>query len=164
MTAGTISVRQTILEKMAELLLAMDPLNPYPNEDPPMYKCSAVEHGPLDQLDARKRLVCGLVPGREIKTSQFPWIDVRLSVAVEFRFTVNKEDPVPGLTAEQVLTDVQRTFFRDTTMGGLTADVIETGSEIDLMNYTDRSVQGVVFFDIRYRHSHTDPRDPNPTV
>lgn len=164
MAAGVKSVRQLVLEAIAKVLQAIDPDNPPLNKDAFFYKFSSVVHGPLNEHSNIKLLMAGVVPSVEVKVNQFPWKDIRLRVAIEWRFTTNKGDDEPGLMAEKILSDIQRALALDTTLGGVAIDVVEQGSEIDLSTYADRSIYGVVFYEVRYRHAHDDPRNPDPTV
>lgn len=153
----TDSVRLQILEHLVGLLEAAAP----PDYD---FTFSQVEIGPLSIADHKKRFTAGVSVGRETKASLFPLLDNTLPVTIEFRLTLDKNDPKPGVLAEKMLTQVQRIVYGDKTMGGLAMDTIETGNEVDIQTYADRSILGAVFFDVRYRHAHRDPRDANPTV
>jgi hypothetical protein len=129
-----------------------------PDGDPYTVEFSKVEHGPLGDEDHRKRFVAGIVPGRETKQTMYPLDQCTLPVAIEFRMTVNRDDDAPGEEAERVLGEIQRKLHEDTTLGGLAIDLRETGNEIDLEGYDDRSIVGVLFFELLYRHRTTDPR------
>jgi hypothetical protein len=63
---------------------------------------------------------------------------------------------------EEVLTVVKRVLTNNRSWGGLAVDTKRTGNEIDLTTYADRSVVGVAFCEVMYRHSHLDPRNENP--
>ena len=70
-----------------------------------------------------------------------------LTVNVEFRVTVNRDDVAPGIMTEQALTVIKRALTEDRTWGGMAIDTKITGSEVDLMTYADRSVVGVCMAD-----------------
>jgi hypothetical protein len=129
-----------------------------PADDPYTVQFSKVEHGPLGDTDHRKRYVAGIVPGRERKQTLYPFDQCTLEVAIEFRMMVNRDDDDPEVEAERLLGEIQRKLHEDTTLGGLAIDLRETGNEVDLEMYDDKSVVGVVFFDLLYRHRTTDPR------
>jgi hypothetical protein len=65
--------------------------------------------------------------------------------------------------AEQVLTVIKRVVLANTTWDGLAVDTKLVNSEIDLINYSDRSIVGVLFIEVQYRHARHDPRDPTPS-
>ena len=150
------TIRMRCLEAIREALEAV--VAGEPEDDPYTIAFSKVEHGPLGDVDHRKRFVAGIVPGRETKQTMYPLDQCTLPVAIEFRMTVNRDDDEPGLEAERALGEIQRKLHEDTTLGGLAIDLRETGNEIDLEMYDDKSVVGVVFFDLLYRHRTTDPR------
>jgi hypothetical protein len=163
------SVRELILTKIVDMLAtipvqlpATDPLYPLP--DPYPFKFSHVELGPLDMGDHKRKLVAGVVPGRETKRELFPVVEPTLPVNIEFRATRDKGDAKPGILAEKIITVIQRCIYADKTIGDLALDTVETGNEVDLDTYGDATIVGVVFFEVKYRHSHRDPRNPYPEV
>lgn len=121
---------------------------------------STVELGSLLDADMRKRFSIGIVAGKETKSALYPLLEAIFSVAVEFRVVKNANDEKPAILAEQMLAVVQRIIAVNRTMGGLAVDTLETGNEIDLTSYADRSVMGVVFLEVRYRHAFNDVTDP----
>ena len=151
------SLRHRILAAMADTFRAVD------QPDWPL-KFSLVELGPLGDEDHRKRYTLGIVPGPERYTHNFPYVVRFLRVAIEFRVTVNRDDEAPGELAEQLLTVIERVVIKNGTWGDLALATELSNSEIDMTTYSDRSVAGVLFVEIQYRHSHLDPRNPDPDV
>lgn len=151
------SLRHQILQAMVATFDAVD------KPDYPL-KFSVVELGPLGDEDHRKRLSLGIVPGPERYTHNFPFIVRFLTVGIEFRVTVNRDDPSPGNLAEQVLTVIEQVVLRNGTWGGLAIDTDFRNNEVDMTTYGDRTVMGVVWVEIQYRHAHGDPTNPNPDV
>jgi hypothetical protein len=118
-----------------------------------------VELGPIDGGEAsRKRAVVGIVPGKEVKDVQFPMTYCQLPIAVEFRLTWNPGDAPSQELAEIVLGDIVRKVLEDQSLGGLAVDLKDAGNEIILSIYSDKSIVGVVYFDLLYRHNTMDPR------
>jgi hypothetical protein len=154
------SVRLTILNNIVQAFQGMQATLPAP--DPYGVTFSTVGLGPLAPYDQRKRYSVGVVAGPERETFNFPYITCWLTVNVEFRVTVNRDDTSPGQMIEQLLTVVKRQMTADRTWGGKAIDTKVTGSEIDLITYADRSAVGVCVCEIQYRYSHLDPRDPRP--
>ena len=83
--------------------------------------------------------------------------------------------PRPGLQLRQAegrngalernsLTSGARASICTNTGAGAAYDVDtkRTGNEIDMTTYGDRSVVGVCFCEVMYRHSHLDPRKSQP--
>ena len=83
-------------------------------------------------------------------------------VVIEFRVTVNRDDPAPGQLAEQVLTVIERVVIANRDWGGLAVETKFQDNEIDMTTYGDKTVMGVLWVEVQYRHHHLDPRNPNP--
>jgi len=151
------SVRHKILRTMAETFAAVS------EPDYPL-KFSTVGMGPLSEADHKKRFSIGIVPGPEQYKHSFPYIERLLDVAIEFRITVNRTDPDPGELAETVLTVVEQVVAKNRTWGGLALDTDYKTSELDMTTYDDKTIMGVLWVTVHYRHAHGDPTDPNPSV
>ncbi|MEJ6846747.1 hypothetical protein V3589_11080 [Sinorhizobium fredii] len=149
------SVRHEILNAMVSAYRAVDQPG-WP------IKFSVVGLGPLADADHTKRFSIGVVAGPESQSYVFPYIQSTLQVGIEFRITVNRGDAKPGVLAEELLTVVKRVLIDNRTWGGRAIDTKITGAEIDMTTYGDRTIMGVCFCEVLYRHSHLDPRNPNP--
>ena len=160
--ANTTSVRLTILNAIVEMFRAMD--ENLPANDPYGITWSTAQLGPLVKFDQKKRYSLGVVAGPERETFTMPYITCWLTLNVEFRVTVNRDDDMPGVMIEQALTVVKRAMTADRTWGAKAIDTKVTGSEVDLVTYADRSAMGVCICQVQYRYSHLDPRDPNPDM
>ena len=160
MTANMTSVRLTILNAIRAAFVTMEANKPV--GDPYGITFSTVEIGPLSGNDQRKRYSLGIVAGPEKEAFSFPYIMCFLTLNIEFRVTVNREDPDPGVLVEQVLTVVKRQMTADRTWGGIAIDTKVTNSEVDLITYADRSAMGVCVCQVQYRYNSADPRNPLP--
>lgn len=125
---------------------------------------SLVEIGPLADQDQRRRYSLGIVPGVERKTYQFPFQMCFLPMATEFRITVNQGEPKSGIMAERLMTNVQTIMYENSKLNGLAIDTKEVGNEVDMTTYGDRSVYGVVYWEVQYRHAHSDVTSREGTV
>ena len=161
-TPNMTSVRLEILKAIEASFSAMTA--DQPPSDPYGITFSTVALGPLAKWDQRKRYSAGVHVGPEKEEFSFPYIMCWLTVNLEFRCTVNRDDEDPGIMIEQLLTVVKRRLTEDRTWGGLAIDTKIAGSEIDLITYWDRSAVGVCMAEVQYRYSHLDPRNPNPDV
>lgn len=164
------SMREKILDAIRDDFLAVAPP---PNFNDPDYvpaasdwplKFSTVELGPLDDGDQKRRYSLGIVAGPEKERHTFPYIECNWEIAIEFRITVNQGDPKPAIMGERVLTVVKRVVTNNPSWGGLAVDTKRTRNELDLSTYGDKTVAGVQFIEVMYRHSHLDPRNPYPDV
>lgn len=157
------SLRQDILDKIVETFAAIEPPDdPVQSPDEWPIKFSTVELGPLGDADHKKRYSLGVVPLRERYGHKFPFIERWLTIGIEYRVTVNRGDEKPGVMAERMLTVVERVILQNTTWEGLAIDTELDNNEVDMTDYDDKSVQGVLFVTVHYRHSHQDPRDGRP--
>lgn len=159
------SVRMTLLERIqAAYLTVKPPTDPahVPTDDDWPYAFSSVDLGPLELEDHRKKHSIGIVPGPEKERFTFPFIECNFEIGVEFRITVNKGEEKPLIQAERMLTVVKRVIDIDRTWGGLAVDTKRKGNNIDLSSYGDKTVFGVMFIEVMFRHSHFDTRNPNP--
>jgi len=160
------SIREQILEKMLAVFQAVQEpdttipgYTPSPNDWPLTF--STVGFGPLTDTDFRKRYSIGIVAGTEREKDAFPLVQCTLQVGIEFRITVNQNDPSPAMMGERVLTVVKRVIDQNKTWGGLAVDTRRTNNEIDLTSYGDKTVMGVQFIEIIFRHSIKDVRNPD---
>lgn len=150
------TVRERVLEAMKDALAEIE--GGLPATDPYWYTPSKVVRGPLTDADARKRLMIGVVDGEEMTRDLFPLVEISLRVAVEFRFTHNKDDAGPSTEANRVLGDIKRKLGEDRTLGGLALDLQEVGSDIILESDEDRGIEGALFVVVKFRHALNDPR------
>lgn len=178
MTLLVKSLRQQILETIQAKIAAIEP--PEPARDPvggpyadPMnpnepqntdwpFKFSVVELGPLGPESQRYKYSVSIVPGPERHSDLYPYIVSNHQIGIEFRATHNKGDPSPQVMAEQVVTVLKRLVLLNRTWDGLAIDSKLLTTEVDLVNYSDRSIVGVLFIEVQYRHANRDPRDPDP--
>ena len=152
----TDTVRLTCLKYLQTQLQAIQA-----GENNYLLTFSGVELGPITAPEAgRKRAMAGIVPGHELKRPEFPLTYCMLPVAIEFRVTWNQGDPPSQALAELVMGDIQRKVLEDITLGGNCVDCKEMGNEIQLTIYSDKSIMGVVWFDLLYRHNTSDPTKP----
>jgi hypothetical protein len=143
------TIRLTIMRKFKALYEAVD-------DTTHGIKFSNVQIGPLGNQDAKKLAVIGIVAGPETKSDLFPLKTSLLEVNVEFRFTVNQGDERAGIMAERILGVVQQVIYDDDTLGGLVIKTDELGNQINMIDYGDKSVEGVVQFQTQFRHATRD--------
>jgi hypothetical protein len=155
------SLRLDILLAMVDTFKAVVATDPPAFEDFNM-EFSTVELGSLGDEDHKKRYSLGIVPLRERYGDKFPFQERWLTVGFQFRVTVNRGDEKPGVMAERLLTVVERVVLANPTWGGLAIDTRLQSNENDMVDYGDKSVQGALFAEVHYRHSHLDPRDMRP--
>lgn len=161
----TDTVRIDILDALVARFKAIEPPNPLPPTPGPFdwpFKFSNVELGPLAEFDFKKRYSLGVVPISEREAHNYPYVVCFLRIGIEFRVTVNRGDPAPVRMGEVALGVVKRAILSDRQINGLVIDTNLVGNEIDVSTYADKSVVGVQFVEVQYRHNHLDPRNPSP--
>lgn len=125
-----------------------------------------VELGPLSANDYKSRYSIGIVPSTEAKNWQFPIVNALMTVAIEFRLVRQREDAEFSsvVLGERMLGVVQQVMLDDMNLGGLVVQFTETSNAVDAETYDDRTISGVVEWNILYRHANRNVYDPNPTV
>jgi hypothetical protein len=155
----TDTIRLRCLDALKGVLEAM--VAGEPMADPYTVQFSKVVIGPIGEAEFRKRYTAGIVAGREKKQPYtYPLRECTLPLAVELRMTVNADDDDPGIEAERLLGEVQRKVMEDTTLDGLAVDLRETGNQVSLDLYDDKTVIIDLFLELVYRHRDSDPREP----
>lgn len=159
------TLRLSILQYVVELYRSATAADPAPaGRRTYGVDFSVVELGPLGDPDARKHTAVGVVGGTERKSEEFPVKNNELDIDVQFRITVNKADDSPLVMGERLLGVIQQVMLDDETLGGLVFLMHETGAEIDVTTYADRTVYGVAKFRITYRQTFNDVYTSQPTV
>ena len=150
------TVRLSCLKAMQAALAAVQA-----GQDGYLLAFNQVVLGPIDASEGgRRRAMVGIVPGREVTDIQFPLTYGMLPIAIEFRVTWNMGDMPSHELAEAVLGDIRRKMMQDPSLGGLAIDLKDMGNEITLNTFADKNIVGVAHFDLLYRHSTLDPRQP----
>ena len=150
------SVRRLLLEKIRTTFQDVD-------EATWGLSFSNVAMGPLAAPDFRRPYSLGIVPQRETYGDLYPHITRTLEVGLEFRLTLNKGDEEGGLMAENLLETLEGICLSDVTWGGHAIDTHLLGNEINMATFADRSIDGVLFISVQYRHARRDPSNPAPT-
>ena len=161
MPANMTSVRLQILNSIVAGFTAIDENKPV--GDPYGISFSTVALGPLAKWDQRKKYSLGVHMGNEKETFQMPFVMCFMTVNLEFRVTVNRDDLDPGVMIEQLLTVIKRFVGNNRQWGNLAIDTKVVGSEVDLITYADRSALGVCVCEVQYRYNYNDPRNPLPS-
>jgi hypothetical protein len=159
-TPNLSTVRLQILQAMEASFTALTA--DQPTDDPYGVAFSTVALGPLMDWDQRKRYSLGIVAGPEKVTYLYPYVECLWTVNVEFRVTVNRDDPDPGVLIEQLMGVVERRLTEDRSWGGLAIDTKIMNTEVDLVTYADRTAVGVCVISIQYRRDMNDPRSSQP--
>lgn len=148
------TVRLTNLKFVLATLQALDLAGPRDAE--PTYFSVAVP-GPIGDLENRKRYAVGVVAGKEITRVLYPITECQLEVSVEWRMSWNTGDQYPEYEAERVLGLIKKALAQDRTLGGNAIDFRETGNDIVLDLYTDKTIVGCIYYELLYRHQTLDP-------
>lgn len=120
---------------------------------------NVVARRPMTKAELNLGDALGLFDVEETKTARIGFYDCDLKVVCEF-FHVLKLGDEPSTELNRMLCDIQRGMRSDIGCGGLTINIVENSSELDIDGPADRLVAGVVEFQIAYRHALDDPRKP----
>lgn len=106
-----------------------------------------------------KKYVCRVSAPFERKTTiiGIPQKDARLRIVIEWWQAV-ETDAEPETEGNRVLADIIRKVYEDQFFDGLVGGVEEVNNSIETSPEDGRWVEGVVEFDVIYRHATTDPR------
>jgi hypothetical protein len=158
--ANNSSVRLQILKNIVTTFQAVQATEP--TDDPMAFQFTTVAIGPLADFDHRKRLSMGVHVGSESVSYKFESTMCFLTINLELKLTVNRDDPAPGELLEQVIAMAQRVVMANRKWGGLAIDTKITNTEVDLLTYLDRSAMASLVVVVQYRFSYADPRNPAP--
>lgn len=153
MNDPALSVRENILETIKETFAALTVATNG-------LEFSRVDFGSLGQGDHTKRYTCGIVVGPETEKETLPFVNCTLQIGIEFRITIQKSDPNKTTMGEKVLTVLKNTVKANETWGGLALWTKRINNEIDTEIFGDRTVAGVLFLSVAYRHMDLDVRVP----
>ena len=117
--------------------------------------------GRLKEPDSRKRAIAGIVVGKERSEYDYPTMRHTLEVDIELRLNWDTADvDQPGVVAEKFLGHVKKALAQDYSLGGLAISFLEVGNEVQLDNWLDKTIQAVMFCELKYRHAVLDPAVP----
>lgn len=115
-----------------------------------------VERAPINNSNIRNGEVISILDAEEVKTPRIAHMECNLTVVTEFWYKMKQGDE--GSTeANRLLADVQKTMREDIYSNGLTYNIIELRNSLDVDSVNDRLVNGVIFWQVNYRHKLNDP-------
>jgi hypothetical protein len=120
---------------------------------------NVVARRPMTKAELNLGNALGLFDVEEEKTARIGYYDCQLKVVCEF-FHVLQIGDEPSTELNRMLCDIQRAMRSDIGCGGLSLNIVENNSELDIDGPADRLVAGVVEFQIAYRCALDDPREP----
>jgi hypothetical protein len=117
---------------------------------------NVVTRNPISTTEAQLGNVVGIFDVDEVKYPDMQFMRCNLAVVVEFYHKVQMGDK-QGTELNRMLLDVQRAMRSDIYCSGLTLNVVEMKSELDIDGPADSLVAGVVEFQVQYRHYIDNP-------
>jgi hypothetical protein len=115
-----------------------------------------VSTDPLTENQRQEGKSLGIYPTVEVTKQIIGWDQKHVTMVFEFNLMIPDGDS-PSETLEAALAEVQKIVFSDTNCGGLTLDINEKASEIDIGNPTDRIAKGALAVSVFYRHRTGNP-------
>lgn len=118
---------------------------------------NTVIRAPLSRMEKKLGDCVGITTGTE-RVIKRDLTETRvLPVMIEFEVrTMLGESPDESLV--ETLSEIQAAIKQDLQFGGLCLHMYETDNNLDVEAGDDRSVGGVVAFEVTYRHMFDDPR------
>lgn len=154
MTAQTIQTR--ILETLKTWVESIE--QGRPTSDPAVLTLSEVSRAPYQDYPKTKRAICAILVS-SVRRQPGSWPYTEATMQVEFQVHLYRDTgEQAAILVETVLSDIERRVMQDQTIGGLALRTVFGDMTFDLDGVFDNSVTGSVFAEIRYRHTHTDPR------
>lgn len=145
------SKRERIMEHLKERFESMqDGVDDYTTT------WNVVTRNPVSTSEVEFGKTLGLFDVSESKTPDMQFMRCDLVVVVEFYHRSEMGDE-PATELNRMLLDVQRAMRSDIYCSGLTLNVVEMKSELDIDGPADSLVAGVVEFQVQYRHYVDNP-------
>lgn len=118
---------------------------------------NTVVRAPLSRLEKKMGNCVGITTGSE-RVLRRDMVETRvLPVMIEFECRTLLGDS-PDDSVIETLCEIQATVKVDLQFGGLCLHMYEIDNTLDIEAGDDRSVGGVVTFEVTYRHMFDDPR------
>ena len=151
MADDPVSKREQIMQHLVDRFEAMQD-----GTDGYTTTWNTVTRKPVSITAVKMGNALGLFDTREDKVPDMQFMRATLSVVCEFYHSMKIGDE-PGTQLNRMLLDVQRAMRSDIYCGGLTLNVVEVRSELDIDGPEDNLIAGVVEFQVLYRHYVDDP-------
>ena len=150
------SIREQLVQALETRLNTM--VEGQPVADPYAITFSKVQRQPFGSDIRGKKLAAAIFDLTEFKSPDTnPVIRSTINVIIEFICQVApSENPTEKMNL--VFSEVERRIKEDVTFGGLSYDATITQTETDIDGRFDKTAEGALYLDIKYRHNHLDPR------
>lgn len=124
-----------------------------------------VKKGPLGQPDSTKRVTVGIVAGDERKSDLYPLRQVLWDVNVEFSVTAQAGE-VPSDLLEKYMGVVNQIIIDNNQVGlpDIVVMINDRRSTVDQFTYADKTVMGMITFEVNYRHNTQSVYSEDPSV
>jgi hypothetical protein len=149
----TRSLRDNIIENIVDRFVSMQK-----NVDEYSTTWNSVTRSPLpDSVSQIPDTAISIMDFRERKNPVIGAFEPNLVLHAEFAIRLKVGD-IASVELNRVMVDIQRVMMSDIYSGGLSLNIVEVSSELDIQGPGDRLVGGIITWEVLYRHKHDDPR------
>lgn len=145
-----VSIRENILEFIRDAFECLDVVTPYTTE------WAEIKRAPIPSADKKIGPTLSILDISERLEPEIGSMRNRLLIIFEFSYPM-KEGDIASTELNRILLDIQRLVRSDIYCGGLSLNVVEIGSDLDIEGTGDSIVGGIVQFEVLYRHLILDP-------
>ncbi len=120
-----------------------------------------VSRFPLNASQIKEGNVLFVMDSEESKIPEINFMRCSLTVITEFWYRVKVGDNA-ATEGNRLLAEVQKTmrqdiYTKDIDSSGLTLNIVELRNEIDVDSISDRLINGIVYWQVQYRHAINNP-------
>jgi len=128
-----------------------------PSVDPYGFAWDLVLRSPLKDWAFKKQRSLGIFDMHESKVDRTSLKECTLRIALEIHLVI-QSDENPSVEMNALFGSIQRRIQEDYSLGGLVIDIQEVSNDLQLDDVNNKYVVGVMFLNMKYRHSLRDPR------
>ncbi len=144
------SIRENIIEFLRDAFECLEVVPPYTTQ------WAEIQRAPIPSSNKKTGPTLSIYDVSERLEPEIESYRNKLLLIFEFSYPM-KEGDIPSTELNRILTDVQRLVRSDIYCGGLSLNVVEVGSDLDIEGTGDNIVSGIVQYEVQYRHKILDP-------
>jgi hypothetical protein len=120
-----------------------------------------VSRVPLNSSQIKEGNILCVMDTEESKVAEINFMRCSLVVITEFWYRIRTGDNA-ATEANRMMTDIQRAmrsdiYTTDIESSGLTLNIVESRNQLDIDSVSDRLINGLVYWQVQYRHSKDNP-------
>jgi hypothetical protein len=151
----TDTVRQTVMAYLTNQFKTI--VAGSPGGDPYTVQWTRVENAPFEYTAGKKAFALVIQDVTEKKVQEIGIYDCTMKVVFEF-YAYTATDSDRSAMGRIILGEIERRIGEDPSLGGHAITMYETANDVKVDSPDVHEICGVVYYDLRYRHSIRDPR------